>query len=86
MRPTIQRLSIIIYLDCFGFSDQKLPGFSDEIEENPGTAIETGITLLRHQVAADLFGSFNRIVNKKSWNLLLTKSLFSDLSFRKNLK
>ena len=56
------------YIDCFGFSDQKLPGFSDEIEENPGTAIETGITLLRHQVAADLFGSFIRIVKNLSWN------------------
>ena len=74
------------YIDCFGFSDKKLPGFSDEIEENPGTAIETGITLLRHQMAADLFGPFNRIVNKRSLNFLSTKALFSDLSFRKNLK
>ena len=68
----------------FGFSEEKRG--SDESGENPGTAIKTGILFLRYQVAADLFGSFNRIVNKKSWNFLLTKSLFSDLSFRKNLK
>ena len=56
-------------IDCFGFSEQKLPGFSDdEIDENHGTDIGTGIILLRYQVAADLFGSFIRIVKNLSWN------------------
>ena len=53
----------------FGFSEEKRG--SDESGENPGTAIETGILFLRYQVAADLFGSFNRIINNRSWNFLL---------------
>ena len=43
-------------------------------------AIETGIILLKYQVAADLLGFFSRIVKKKEIEPIFV------LSFNKNLK
>ena len=69
--------SIFFCFICLGFSTEDLKCCCHkahkafEYEECQLKAIETGMILLIHQLAASFFGSFSRIVNKRHWNSCL---------------
>ena len=88
--------SIFFCFICLGFSTEDLKCCCHkahkafEYEECQLKAIETGMILLIHQLAASFFGSFSRIVNKRPLEFLFTNlkvSFFTstDLFACKNL-
>ena len=70
--------SIFFCVICLGFSIEDLKCCCHkahkafEYEEYQLKAVETGMILLIHQLAALIFGSFSRIVNKRSLEFLFT--------------
>ena len=70
--------SIFFCVICLGFSTEDLKccchkaDKAFEYEECQLKAIETGMILFIHQLAASLFHSFRRIVNKRSLEFLFT--------------